>query len=69
MPNNNWAMTDAQEIIDLYHIARAFVARDTRYDRMLWASKKYAEKYGITPAAAYKFLEQCLVHPVISPRG
>ena len=44
------------EAINLYHLARA-AGKQTRYDRMLWASAEISKKYpSISSTAAYKDL-------------
>ena len=51
------------ELIGLYHLARVALsdkpfAEQSRYYRMLWASKEFNKKYpAISPTAAYKDLE------------
>lgn len=55
--------SDAGEITNYYHLARAALSGQecTRYTRMLWAAKVYAEIHtGVTPGGAYKDLDGLL---------
>ena len=58
-------MTEAQlcELVNLYHLARTALAgtgKDTRYQRMLWASREYAKTSTISEMGAYKALDRAL---------
>ena len=55
---------DYSELINLYHLARVALSGqdDSKYQRMLWASKKFSEKYNyVTATGAYKDLSDNLL--------
>ena len=62
MQNNLRFLTQAQyvELINLYHLARVPLSgtgKDTRYDRMLWATNEFHKLYPeVSATAAYKDL-------------
>jgi hypothetical protein len=50
---------DYNELVNLYHLARTALAGgdDSKYQRMLWASREWAKKHTYTSATgAYKDL-------------
>jgi len=52
------------ELINLYHLARTALAGqdDSKYQRMLWASKEFSKKYNyVSETGAYKDLETNLI--------
>ncbi len=55
---------DYPELINLYHLARTALSGgdDSKYQRMLWASKEFAKEHTYTSATgAYKDLSANLI--------
>lgn len=55
-----WTEDERTELWSLFHLARTAFAgtgNDTRYNRKLWASRKFSEAHsGVSSTAAYKEL-------------
>jgi hypothetical protein len=64
--------SDADYLINLYHLARTALAGEPsgRYERMLWASKAFAKEHpGVSSTGAYKDLDGLLSNPDLEKTG
>ncbi len=54
--------TTRRELCELYHTARVALDAPSRYERLVWAAREYARKYGVTPVNAYNLANQATQH-------